>query len=366
MSTCSSRASARVSSIRSRRSAKRGAPGAAATGSRPHVPPRPSHARRKSSLSKAPCHIVPQTEPTFQPSRKGCTASESASSSVPCASVGRRRGGSRTRCRPRDPTTSRPAARAPCSAWNSTAYGQVAQARHDAHPSLDVVDDLVREHLVATADAEHRPTGRHPASDGLGEAALAQPGEVGSRRTRVRAARPGRRTRPRRGSAVTRHVDARLGGQRVDVGGVGRRGNRTTATSRAGPRRCGRGGRDAPAADLRGCPRRRATRRCSQGRTPSTGTPVRSAIAVQPRLAAARASPRNLLITQAFDQAPGRRRRAAPRCRTARRTRRRGRCRRPRRPAAPNVAGQAHVDVVAGPQVDLGRASRRPRTTTTS
>ena len=83
-------------------------------------------------------------------------------------------------------------------------------------------------------------------------------------------------------------------------------------------------------------PRRPATRRAA---TAARRAPApRSARQLRSRPGASRpTSPRNLLITNPRS-APGRPRRAAPRCRTARRTRRRGRCRRPPRPAARTAA----------------------------
>ena len=70
MSTCASTASARVSSMSSRRSRKPGASAAGRQSEPTCAAISLSQARLNPSLSKAPCHIVPHTDPDLQPSRK--------------------------------------------------------------------------------------------------------------------------------------------------------------------------------------------------------------------------------------------------------------------------------------------------------
>ena len=152
------------------------------------------------------------------------------------------------------------------------------------------------------------------------------------------------------------HLDAGLGGEGVDVGDVGH----PRQPDHGDPQRPRSGRSGAASRRSRGCPRRPARRPGSHGRTPANGTPVRARQLLQPGLQHGRVAA-ELVDHERSDHAPGPPRRAGRRCRTARRST-------PPRSMSPttttgqsNRPGQAEVDVVAGPQVDLGRRARRPR-----
>ncbi len=97
--------------------------------------------------------------------------------------------------------------------------GEQAQAPDGAGARLDLVGDGPREHLVPAADAQHRRAGGRGPRDGVGQAGLSQPPEVGDRGTCPRQDNEvgvGQLLGP--GRVPDEH--AGLGGQRVEVGEV--------------------------------------------------------------------------------------------------------------------------------------------------
>ncbi len=96
--------------------------------------------------------------------------------------------------------------------------GEQAKAGRDAL-ALHVVVDGASTHLEPAADAEHRPALGRAADDDVGDAGLAEPGEVAER-----GPRPGKDDEIGALDLAwvdgDDHPDARLLGQRVDVGGV--------------------------------------------------------------------------------------------------------------------------------------------------
>ena len=220
------------------------------------------------------------------------------------------------------------------------------------------------EHLVAAADAEHRPPARGPRGDRVGQAAVAQPRQVGDGRPgpgqhhQVGVGQLGR------ARSTNRTSDAGLGGQRVDVGGVGDPRAAATTATRSTSRRRTAGARPAErgrSAQGRGESSRVEPQPVRPGQHAEHGPAGQLAEHVEARLRAAPASPRNLLTTKPGDQrlVLGVEQRRP--CRTTRRTRRRGRCRRPRRTGRSAARARPMLAMSVGPQVDLGRAARRPR-----
>ena len=131
-----------------------------------------------------------------------------------------------------------------------------------------------------------RARSRRSARDGVGEAARAQPGEVGDGRLRCREHDEVGRRRARRRRCTKRTVTPGSTHERVEVGEVGDpREPHDRDVERVGePRR-----RAAPAGSVaaRASPRRRCRRRRSTGRTPNVGTPGAVARAARSRRAAA-------------------------------------------------------------------------------
>ena len=74
------------------------------------------------------------------------------------------------------PGSPRPPEHLLCPETNLTR--QQAEAGCVAVPGLEVVEDTVREHLVAAADTEHRPLSRGTVPDHLRQAALPEPRQV--------------------------------------------------------------------------------------------------------------------------------------------------------------------------------------------
>src|SRR5579884_1994038 len=63
---------------------------------------------------------------------------------------------------------------------------QQAEAFYAAGAAFHWIVDRFAEHLVAAADPEDRPAAGHPSRQRLGDAALAQPGQITDGRLRAR------------------------------------------------------------------------------------------------------------------------------------------------------------------------------------
>ena len=153
-STCSSTASARVSIMVSRRLGERRArPSAGRHGDPAAAAISVSQARRNPSFSSAPCHMVPQTAPTRQPSRNGSRAASTVGH--PVVDLVRRAPGARA---------TRPSA-GPSDLVGAEGDPHRQQTQPGRRPGagLDVVGDLARQHLVAAADPQHRRSPPGPA-----------------------------------------------------------------------------------------------------------------------------------------------------------------------------------------------------------
>ena len=228
---------------------------------------------------------------------------------------------------------------------------EAGRARYSDSTCVRIAHDLA-EHLVAAADAQDRRAVR----DQPAEPCRPGPASCSQRRSGIVALVPGRMTRSgaRSSPAATRSGRATPGSAASGPNSskLARCGSRTTAISTL---------RVARRALASGWPRPpRAARRSSRyGTTPSTGTPVRSS-----RSAGAGASSDGVAAELVEDEAAHQgalvRREPLPRAEQGREG-----------AAAVDVADQqhvglgmqrhAHVDDVAGAQVDLGRAARRLR-----
>ncbi len=156
----------------------------------------------------------------------------------------------RARCRAAGPGSSR--------GRSGPSPGSRPRPSTDPAPALDLVLDPLGQHLVAAADAEHRPPAPRPAGQRVGQAGRAQPGQIAHRGPRARQRSPDRR-RPDPPDAVA-SVTATPGSAASGSTSVtfDSRGSRTTAIRSAVLARAAA----APPAGVnrdRASPRRRAT-----------------------------------------------------------------------------------------------------------
>ena len=212
---------------------------------------------------------------------------------------------------------------------NVTVVGSRPETRHPTTAGLDRVVDALGQHLIAAADAEHRPprAARPGRPHRPGRWTAANPGRP--RSTGSRAAPP---DPPAHDDRVGRSSVTSTPGSQASASTsvtLDSRGNRTTATRSATPARRGDGRAQRPTSRVSSPSSHTSS---SQGSTPSTGTPGQLGDPVQAGPQQAHV-PAELVDHEARGPAPGRRRRAGPRCRRSRRTRRPDRCRRPPRPA---------------------------------